>query len=345
MKTGGKNNLSHNGQKFMERMSTPGRFSDWDSVDLKPKKMKPPLSLKKSFRFGQNKAKNDIKGYEYIECIDGDVSDLSDEEDTGDEDDTDPLVLDTGFGGLQNRVLKELNYELNPNPNPDDTDPLFLDEERGLGVAPEPTTPSLASCESIITPAVASSGSVSTPPASSKSVLTPAALPEGTLKGQEDDTDPLFLDEKTGLGGLQNMADDNVNIDLNQSRADIAQSRGNVSFLHHFPPGGNQDGPLLPQTGGIGDEDDTDPLFLDEERGFGGLQNRELKELDYELDQFDSRKEVEALKSQKIVDFIVKDLKGPLSGQSDMRNSPNTLSIIISPIQIKMLNQKSNPKM
>jgi hypothetical protein len=65
-------------------MSSPGRFSDWDSVDLKPKKMKPPLSLKKSFRFGQNKAKNDIKGYEYIECIDGDVSDLSDEEDTGD---------------------------------------------------------------------------------------------------------------------------------------------------------------------------------------------------------------------------------------------------------------------
>mmetsp|Transcript_13464 Transcript_13464/g.13026 ORF Transcript_13464/g.13026 Transcript_13464/m.13026 type:complete len:890 (-) Transcript_13464:90-2759(-) len=173
MKTGGKNNLSHNGQKFMERMSTPGRFSDWDSVDLKPKKMKPPLSLKKSFRFGQNKAKNDIKGYEYIECIDGDVSDLSDEEDTGDEDDTDPLVLDTGFGGLQ---------------------------------------------------------------------------------------------------------------------------------------------------------------------------NRELKELDYELDQFDSRKEVEALKSQKIVDFIVKDLKGPLSGQSDMRNSPNTLSIIISPYTNKNAQPKKQPK-
>jgi hypothetical protein len=46
------------------------------------------------------------------------------------------------------------------------------------------------------------------------------------------------------------MTDDNVDIDLNQSRADIVQSRGNVSFLHHFQSSGNQDGPLLPQTGG-----------------------------------------------------------------------------------------------
>jgi hypothetical protein len=55
------------------------RFSDWDSVDLKPKKTK-SLSLKKSFRFGQNKAeKTELKGaeYAYIECISADESDLS----------------------------------------------------------------------------------------------------------------------------------------------------------------------------------------------------------------------------------------------------------------------------
>jgi hypothetical protein len=165
-------------------MSTPGRFSDWDSVDLKPKKAKPPLSLKKSFRFGQNRVeKLDLKEveYAYIECIDGDESDLSQS-----------------------------------------------DEE--------------------------------------------------------------------------------------------------------------------------GDEDDSDPLFVDEETGFGGLQNRELKELDYELDQFDSNKEEEALKNQKIVDFIVKELKGPLTGQSDMRNSPDNLSIIISQTVPKtapkkqLKNVKNSPK-
>jgi hypothetical protein len=80
----------------------------------------------------------------------------------------------------------------------------------------------------------------------------------------------------------------------------------------------------------IGDEDETDPLFLDEEKGFSGLESSELKELDYELDEFDSGKEVEeAMKSQKNIDYIMKDWKGPLTGLSDIRNSPHNLSIIV----------------
>lgn len=80
----------------------------------------------------------------------------------------------------------------------------------------------------------------------------------------------------------------------------------------------------------IGDEDDIDPLFLDEEKGFSGLDNNELKDLDYELDQFNSgREEDKAIKSQKNTDKIMKDWKGPLTGLSDIRNSPHTLHIIV----------------